>query len=173
MTAAWTKVSGPGTVTFTTANYEDANASFSLPGTYVLSFAATTTSLAASDTMTVTVTETFAAFASRTASRVSARGLQPAATPSLIAYATGSEHPYQMEVGEGVLILRYTKSKFIDPNTKIIPQCSTDFVNWYDHSNSDLIREEMESDDGTLETWRVEINVSSPKAFARLRVVTP
>lgn len=173
VTVAWTKVSGPGTVTFTTANYEDANAVFSLPGTYVLQFAANATSLAASDTMTVTVTETFEAFVSRNSAGGLARNSQANDAPSLITYATGSDVPFETKMVAGALILRYTRSKFIDPNTKIIPQCSIDFINWYDHSNSDLISEELESDDGSLETWRVEIKVNSPKAFARLRVVTP
>ena len=41
VTTAWTKISGPGTVTFGNANLVDTTASFSLAGTYVLRLTAT------------------------------------------------------------------------------------------------------------------------------------
>jgi MYXO-CTERM domain-containing protein len=51
----WSKQSGPGTVTFDDANAVDTTAAFSLPGTYVLTLAASDTELTGSDTVTVTV----------------------------------------------------------------------------------------------------------------------
>jgi hypothetical protein len=55
--AQWTKVSGPGTVTFTNAAAVDTSANFSAPGTYVLRLTATDGQLSASDEVTVNVSE--------------------------------------------------------------------------------------------------------------------
>lgn len=55
VTQTWTKVSGPGTVTFGTPTAEDTTASFGAAGTYVLRLTASDTALSASDDVTVTV----------------------------------------------------------------------------------------------------------------------
>ena len=52
---AWSKVSGPGDVTFTPPSAAQATASFSAAGTYVLELGATDGVLAAADAVTVTV----------------------------------------------------------------------------------------------------------------------
>lgn len=52
----WSKVSGPGTVTFLSPTSGDTDASFGLPGEYVLRLTATDTVLSGSDDVTVTVT---------------------------------------------------------------------------------------------------------------------
>ena len=52
---SWSKTSGPGTVTFANPNAASTNATFSTTGTYVLTLAADDGELAASDTITVTV----------------------------------------------------------------------------------------------------------------------
>jgi hypothetical protein len=54
-TFTWSKVSGPGTVTFGNANAEDTTASFSAAGQYVLQLQVSDSVLSAVDTMTVTV----------------------------------------------------------------------------------------------------------------------
>jgi PKD repeat protein len=56
LTAAWTKVSGPGTVTFANASAAATSATFSAAGTYTLRLAADDSVLTASDDVTVTVT---------------------------------------------------------------------------------------------------------------------
>ena len=53
--ATWSKVSGPGTVTFGNANAVDTTATFSAAGTYVLRLSATDSALSAADEVTVTV----------------------------------------------------------------------------------------------------------------------
>ena len=53
--STWTKISGPGTVTFGDASAVDTTASFSATGTYVLRLSASDGSLTAFDEMTVTV----------------------------------------------------------------------------------------------------------------------
>ena len=55
LTAGWTQVSGPGTVTFGNANALGTKASFSVEGTYVLRLSASDGSLSASDDVQVTV----------------------------------------------------------------------------------------------------------------------
>ncbi|MGY1810952.1 PKD domain-containing protein [Blastococcus sp. SYSU D00669] len=58
VTTSWTKVSGPGTVTFANAAAVDTTATFDAPGTYVLRLTGSDSALAAADEVTVTVTDT-------------------------------------------------------------------------------------------------------------------
>ena len=55
LTTTWSKVSGPGTVTFGNANAVDTTASFTLPGTYVLRLTADDGGLTTSADVTITV----------------------------------------------------------------------------------------------------------------------
>jgi hypothetical protein len=55
LTTQWTKVSGPGDVTFSAANLASATAAFSAPGTYVLKLSAFDGELSASDNVSITV----------------------------------------------------------------------------------------------------------------------
>jgi RHS repeat-associated protein len=55
LSITWTKVSGPGTVTFTNSNAENTQATFSTTGTYVLQLAASDSQLNGSSTVTVIV----------------------------------------------------------------------------------------------------------------------
>ena len=55
VTTTWTKVSGPGTVTFGTPAAVDTSASFSSAGTYVLRLTASDSALTSSDEVTLTV----------------------------------------------------------------------------------------------------------------------
>jgi RHS repeat-associated protein len=54
LATTWSKVSGPGTVSFGNANLTVTTASFSAPGTYVLKLTATDTELIAEDLVTIT-----------------------------------------------------------------------------------------------------------------------
>ncbi len=56
LTVAWTKVLGPGTVTFANPNALNTTATVDQPGGYVLRLTASDTELTASDTMALTVT---------------------------------------------------------------------------------------------------------------------
>ncbi|HEX6811553.1 MAG TPA: hypothetical protein VF384_08015, partial [Planctomycetota bacterium] len=56
LTMQWTKVSGPGTASFTTPNQAATNVSFSLAGSYTLQLSANDGALASTDTVVVTVT---------------------------------------------------------------------------------------------------------------------
>ena len=55
MTLSWTRVSGPGTVTFSAPAAAVPNATFSAAGTYVLQLSASDSALSTTDTVTVTV----------------------------------------------------------------------------------------------------------------------
>ena len=55
LTTTWSKVSGPGTVTFSDANALDSTATFSVAGTYVLQLLATDGEHAVTDTMEVNI----------------------------------------------------------------------------------------------------------------------
>ena len=55
LTVTWSKVSGPGTVTFANANAKATTASFSAAGTYVLQLSATDGALTSTSTVTITV----------------------------------------------------------------------------------------------------------------------
>jgi hypothetical protein len=55
LTRSWTRVSGPGTVTFSAPTTATTNASFSATGTYVLRLTASDSALSTSDDVTVTV----------------------------------------------------------------------------------------------------------------------
>src|SRR5262249_56247253 len=55
LATTWSKVSGPGTVTFGNANAVDTTASFSVSGSYVLRLTVNDSALQASDDISVTV----------------------------------------------------------------------------------------------------------------------
>jgi len=55
LTTTWSKISGPGTVTFGNVNAKSTTASFSVAGTYVLQLAASDTALTSTSTVTITV----------------------------------------------------------------------------------------------------------------------
>lgn len=57
VTVTWSKVSGPGTVTFANANAANTTATFSAPGTYVLALSASDGNVTADDTITIIVNE--------------------------------------------------------------------------------------------------------------------
>ncbi|HZN37888.1 MAG TPA: hypothetical protein VFD82_03740 [Planctomycetota bacterium] len=56
LTIQWTKVTGPGTATFTAANQEETDVTFSLMGTYTLQLSASDGAFTRTDTCVVTVT---------------------------------------------------------------------------------------------------------------------
>ncbi|HEY2973146.1 MAG TPA: PKD domain-containing protein [Pyrinomonadaceae bacterium] len=60
LTTTWTKVSGPGTVTFGNPNVMITGANFSASGTYVLRLTVSDSALSASDDLTITVNENVA-----------------------------------------------------------------------------------------------------------------
>jgi RHS repeat-associated protein len=60
LSVAWSKLSGPGTVTFDSPTTAKTQAKFGAPGTYVLRLTANDSALSASDEVTITITENHA-----------------------------------------------------------------------------------------------------------------
>jgi len=60
VSATWSKQSGPGSVTFGDASSPDTSATFSAPGSYVLELAGDDSLLTTSDTVAITVAQSFA-----------------------------------------------------------------------------------------------------------------
>ncbi|MDQ3010556.1 MAG: BACON domain-containing protein [Acidobacteriota bacterium] len=87
LTAAWSKVSGPGTVTFGNASQAATTASFSAAGVYVLRLTANDSALTASDDVTITVNAALAVNAG--ADQV----ITLPATATLIGTVTGGQPP--------------------------------------------------------------------------------
>jgi hypothetical protein len=188
VTVAWTKQSGPGTVTFTTPDYENANAIFSLPGIYVLKLTATGPAAAsASDTMQVTVSESYAAWAARTIPGASSSQQEPGSdpdrdgVPNLLEYATGTDpltrnQPLQMTLEGGALVIRYTRNKLADAGVLIIPEISEDLLLWTNNSQGSVLYETLESEDAQRQTWRVQslqgVNEFEHR-YIRLKVIAP
>ncbi|MGY1620124.1 PKD domain-containing protein [Geodermatophilus sp. SYSU D00691] len=83
VTTSWTKVSGPGTVTFANAAAVDTTATFDAPGTYVLRLTGSDSALAAADEVTVTVTDTAPSNAAPTVSAGPDRSVVRPAAASL------------------------------------------------------------------------------------------
>lgn len=180
----WSKDSGPGNVTFTTANYKEANARFTAPGIYVLRFSATASPLGLSSTLQVMVTESYANWAARllTGTWASSAGQANDADgdglPNLVEFATGTnptqaDSPLQITVEDGHLIVRYQRSKLADPNCEIIPQFATELTDWSDRTNSGYVMETIESSNATSESWKAEFLQDAAKAFVRLKVNLP
>ncbi len=186
ITVGWTKESGPGTVTFTTANYQDANATFSAAGTYVLKFTGTATTPAASafDTTTITVTETYETWATRNLTGGNASSALRNNDPdqdgytNLMEYAMGlnpavPDVPVIYEYANGILTMRYTRSKLADPAIVILPQFSTDLSVWADETTGPEVTKTIESQTSTLETWRAVTSILTDRLFGRVTVIEP
>jgi hypothetical protein len=97
LTTYWSKVSGPGTVTFGSAASRSTTASFSTAGTYVLGFTASDGSLSASDNVTVNVTAPATDTARPVISGVSAVSITM--TGATIKWTTNEASDTQVEYG--------------------------------------------------------------------------
>ncbi|HVL93799.1 MAG TPA: LamG-like jellyroll fold domain-containing protein [Acidimicrobiales bacterium] len=98
-TTAWTKVSGPGTVTFGSASATDTTASFSAAGTYVLRLTANDGALSASDDVTVVVS-TSSTTPSRLANGVQALYTFEAGSGSTVADVSGVGTPLDLTIAD-------------------------------------------------------------------------
>ena len=187
ITVAWTKVSGPGTVNFTAPANKDTDATFTAPGFYELRLTATPPGGAppASDTVIVTVGESYATWAARTLLGSSPAQQAPSADPdndgipnaienilgtNPAAPSAGPELTYE----DGHLGLRYTVNKLSDPAIQIIPQISNALGPWQDGAafiNDFLV------DETPAATTRIAQDATalggSVKKFMRLKVIVP
>jgi Lamin Tail Domain len=183
---AWTLESGPGTVTFTTANYQDANATFSAAGTYVLRFTgiATTPAATSFDTTTITVTETYETWAARNLTGGNASSALRQNDPdrdgynNLMEYAMGlnpavADAPAGFDYTNGTLTMIYTRSKLADPSIVILPQFSTELSVWLDETTGPEVTKSLQSETSALETWHAVTNILTDRLFGRITVIEP
>ena len=158
VTTAWTKVNGPGTVTFTAPTSLDTTASFSLPGTYTLRLAATGTSTVV-DTLIVSVDEDYSNWATRViGTNTAINGLTHDADKdglvNLLEYAFGtnptlSTAPLLVGFNSGGLFaVSFTRSSTANV-AFAIEVADTIFGPW----TSDTIVTNLQSDNGILQTW--------------------
>ncbi|MBP7948194.1 MAG: tandem-95 repeat protein [Verrucomicrobiales bacterium] len=188
VSVAWSKVSGPGTVTFTTTSAVDSNANFSLPGTYILRISATGPAGAASaDETTVVVQETYTSWASRVLAAQPPANRQPEADPdrdgmaNLIEFALGG-NPLVNDAGTLVtlvqqddhLTLHYQRNLGADPAILIIPQVSEDLAAW--NEGPAYLDHTLLIAQPPVQTWQVrDINATYeiPRHYIRLKVELP
>ncbi len=179
----WTKESGPGTVTFTTANYQDANGRFSAPGVYVLRFTATAGATTISDTVQVTIAEDYNTWVARLLASQSPANQAKGADPdkdgisNLIEYATGSNPLAANSVLTPTWIndhlgVRYPLSATLPQDIQVITQLSYDLQTWFDN----VTNNSMESATTSQQEWLSE-DLSSPapegRTYFRLKVICP
>ncbi len=163
---AWTKESGPGTVTFTTGAYHRSSATFSAPGVYTVRLTGTSPAPAtASDLATVTVLESYDAWAARTMSTLGAAQRDPEADPdadgltNLAEYALGTDprtasSPFTVSRDGNRLTLTYTRNPLADPDLVITPQISGELGTWL--SGDNVLIHSYVGSNGTVETWQVQ-----------------
>lgn len=186
ISVAWTQESGPGTVTFTTGDYQDANGIFSAPGVYVLRFTANASSPVStvSDTTTVTVTEPYEAWAADNItgpfSGQQGKNQDPDGdgVQNLIEYATGG-NPIVPDVAftfvnaNGTLTMNYNRSKLVDPSLKLIPQFSLNLTNWSDETTGIDVFKTMPSETQLMQSWSATYIPGGTRVFGRLKVEMP
>lgn len=184
---SWSKESGPGTVSFSAPASKTTDVTFSAPGTYVLKLTANAGGInVVSDTVQVVAAESYSSWAARTITG-SASSQQGTAhdpdrdgVPNLVEYATGSNPlvpgaSLTVHQEANHLVIRYNRSKSIDPAVLIIPEISWSLDNW--QSGDSWVTSALEGETTALEFWRAEeidiIGSTAPQCFLRLRVVAP
>lgn len=185
---AWTMESGPAPVTFTTANYQDANAVFSTPGVYVLRLTGTGPGGATVvDTMTVVVNESYAAWSARVLASQSASNRLPGADPDgdgvpNLAEYTLNGNPLnnastglpQTAVIDGRFTLTWQRNKASDAAVLIVPQISADLLSWQEGPS--VLQVVQTGSSTATETWQAtDLTPADARkeVFMRLKVIMP
>jgi len=160
VTLQWSKVSGPGTVTFSSPNAEATTARFSGPGIYGLrlSAAGTTTAL---DDLTVSVGDSYDGWAFRTlnSSNPLITGMlqdpDKDGMQNLLEFAFGSDPASSSATGRPIpavngVELSMTYQRYTGCDLSYIVEASGDLVSW----SSATVTESMIASFGTLQTWK-------------------
>ena len=184
ITLAWTRDSGPAAVTFTTPNCDDANGTFPLPGVYVLRLTATAPGpVVVTDTVTVTVHQTYAQWAATALAGQSPANQLPAADPDgdgtpnvaewvlaadpLNGGSTGQPVP---ALSNGLLAFTWTRNLLADPAIQTIPQLATDLQNW--QAGPVVLDTTSAGTTATTQTWlSTETGTPGARARAQARVL--
>jgi hypothetical protein len=181
VTLLWTKVSGPGSVTFGAPSSAATSATFSTFGNYVLRLTATGTT-SVSDDILVSASESYDAWAQRTLNSTDplvigmtrdpdrdgltnlleyALGLNPA-NGSLAGLPVGS-------ISGGFLTLTY--QRYAGSGVSYVVEVSSDLSTW----SSTSVSESLVSTAGAFQTWKAVDSVpasGSSHRYMRVRIVT-
>lgn len=141
VTLQWSKVSGPGTVTFTSTSTVDTNAACSAPGLYVLRLTATgPDSATAADEVQVLVGQSYEQWAAAALASVPSQSGKTDdpdrdGVPNLLEYATGhnplaSDSAFTLEVVGDQLSIRFQTAFTMDPSIEVVPEISGDLLVW-------------------------------------------
>ena len=175
---AWTKISGPGTVTFTAPSGLDTDAAFSLPGVYVLRLAATESgaSTSVNDTVQIIATEAYAAWSVRTISNpaLRAEGLDADndGNTNLVEFASGlnpqvyNPSPTTLGSEAGFLTLTYQRDLAMGGLTYLVQE-SSNVIAW----TSANVTEELLAVAGTVQTIKARVPLAlGDRQFLRLNI---
>lgn len=181
VTFLWSRVSGPGTATFGTPAAETTTVTFSATGTYELRLTATSGATVVSDSLLVTVVESYAGWAARVFTSTDPLVIGADRDPdadgltNLMEFAVGqnplagSSSPVAtVSTAGGSLSLTYTR--YTGCAVRWIPEVSSDLVTW----TSTTVSEAMVSQNGNLQTWSATDTIpasTQPRRYMRVRVV--
>jgi hypothetical protein len=188
VTLAWSQISGPGTATFTTGNYQDANARFPSPGVYELRLTATAPGgIVTTDNVTVVVAEAYADWAARLLPGQSAANRLESADPDADGYSNLAEYVLgglptsgsspaapTVAVVDGLLIMTWQRNLLAEPEIEIIPQMSEELEVW--SSDPAVLSVQMTGSTSATETWQATeggIPGDRMRTFLRLLIRRP
>jgi hypothetical protein len=186
---AWSKVSGPGTVTFTAPANADTNATFSTAGTYVLRLTATGPGpVTVTDDLTIIAEETYDAWAARTLAAYSSADRLRTADPDRDGLANLAEYilagnPAAPDAGgattlrmeNSLLTLEYHRPSSADAAVLVVPEFSADTAGGWS-ADAGLIFHRMTGESGGLQTWQATLTepvTPHQRRFLRLRIAAP
>ena len=182
VTLQWSKVGGPGTVTFVSPNAESTSASFSVLGTYTLRLTATG-SVAVFDEMIVSAAEGYDAWAVRTLNSADPLITGMLRDPdkdglfNLLEFALGLSPTSGSMTGlpvastsGGLLSINY--QRYTGCDMTYIAEVSADLVTW----SSNTVTESMTSSAGTIQSWTATDTTpisGTSRRYMRVRVTSP
>ncbi len=182
VTLQWSKLSGPGSVSFGSPNSDTTSATFGALGTYVLRLTATG-SVSVFDEVVISASESYDAWAVRTLGSADPlitgmlRDPDKDGLTNLLEFALGLSPTSGSMTGLPVAssaggVLSITYQRYTGCDITYIAEVSTDLVSW----SSNTVTESMLSSSGTLQSWRATDTApisGHPHRYMRVRVMSP
>ena len=135
LATAWNQESGPGTVTFGNAGALTTTAAFTLPGTYTLRLAANDGAVTSASNLTVSVRDSFSAWASRNGVAATAGDTDRDGLPNLLEYAFATDPaaqtvtPWSHQFPNGRLQITFPRDPTLTDLTYTV-QASGNLASW-------------------------------------------